>query len=362
MDIKEDYISLINNKYIIHRKFNEIDYIFGEKKSLTEAKDLRNQINDDGWPIKKDMPVFINNEMDESKILIKNFIDDQIIYNNKEVSNKDPNINKIYREFNIFFKDENIHVPLKRFKYYFPRLIDKKFVKRVVIDGSSRYNISFKNNSTKENKIVSEIISKSEKRKKEFTSKNTKFQTLHGSDEIKLRLNEFIKKDLIVLNRIVDENDPTLDDIYLKFNQFLMQYNETINKHSLSNYFSQIYNKLENSDKQVFNNKTHYNLIFSSENNKIPNLNSSEENQLNNHEQKYKININEINNIVFFNLVGFTNINNFDTFMNEIKNFKKEIAQLNIKIVDNSINFDIDLVETITNKDILCKKLKILNI
>jgi len=52
MNSDEEYISIVNGEYIIHREFHGKDYIFGKSKTLQLAINLRDKLDKEGWPLK----------------------------------------------------------------------------------------------------------------------------------------------------------------------------------------------------------------------------------------------------------------------------------------------------------------------
>ena len=346
MNFIDDYITLNEGKYIVHREFNDIDYNFGEFNSLSKAVEFRDNIDSDGWPLKKDTPIFTLDGKKPLKYYIKQFINNKIIILNRNVTEEDPNINQIYKKFKIYVKEENIHISLKTFKYFFPRLIDKKSIKRKQLNGFTKYNITFKENE------------KNNLNKKNFNNekiKNTKdieiiTTELHGRTQIVPRLNEFFKEKIVVINRETTENDPILDDVLKEFNQFLKKYNEKVKLNSLSNYFGKIFLTKKHSMKLVINGKTHYNISFNKKQDITPNdyLQNSLKNKGDNSKKiqiNYEITINEINNISLITIEGKSKFIHFDYIMDILKKIKNNIISLNIDIKNDLIFFNIELIE-----------------
>ena len=313
MNYIDEYITLEDSKYIVHREFDKLDYKFGEFNTLSDAIEFRNKIDIDGWPLKKDTPLYNSNNKKHIPYYIKKFIDEEIIYQKRQVQDNDPSILYIYRKFKDYLK-EDINVPIKTFKYYFPRYTNKKLIKREIFNNTSKYNISFKdelnksNNISKNNSIInsSNSISKS----------NTIIKVIHGRNNLEPRISDFIDKKINILNRKANENDPIIEDIHSEFNNYLKTFNESTKKNTFSNYFSTILKKNKKTDQIVINGKTHYNVSLSNQTKTIKEK-SSEKNM----NISSKININEINDIIIVSIDGKCKYEKFESLLNNLKKF-----------------------------------------
>lgn len=344
MEITEEFISLKNGKYIISREFNGTTYNFGEFETLDLALEHRKKINDDGWPIKKDTPI-INKSI---KHYILDFIENKIIQRKNDVEENDPNINKLYKNFNIFIQNEDIHVPLKTFKYYFPRLINKNYIKREFINGSSRYNVTIIDD--KNNLTFNKESSK--------TENNDEVYQLHEKKEVIPRLESFFDEYIQILNRNANIEDPTLNEICVKFNEFLSKYNENITLNSFKNFFAIVLKNHKKSNKEVIDNKTHYNISFISKKEQmfpIKKENISLKNDKKN--IKSKIEISEVNNISIINIEGSTNFDDYNYLIDFTKKIKKEMISFSMHNSNNIINFKIKIIENSSQKKELMNKI-----
>ena len=349
MKINEKYITIKKDKFIVHRKFNNLDYQFGEFDSLSQAIEFRNKIDADGWPLKKNTPFFSLDDKKPVQFYINDFINSQIIYLDRNVKENDPKIFDIYQKFNEFIK-EDIKIPYKTFKYYFPRTINKKFIKREQLNGSVRYNISFVNDTNKDNSDNNNT-----------DNNNKQLKELHGFNEVIPRLECFINEKIIILDRKTFEDDPILNDICTEFNNYLKPYGEMIKLNSLSNYFSTSLKKHKNADKLVANGKTHYNISFKTNNLdlSIKKIDSKIQNSLiENPKIKYNLKINSVNNISIISIKGVIEFKYFDYLIDQLKNLKEYFISLNIEQKNNYIHFNIQLLENNKNSKNLIKTIK----
>ena len=372
MNSDEEYISIVNGEYIIHREFHGKDYIFGKSKTLQLAINLRDKLDKEGWPLKRDSQKLMNELLDENlnsnslqlkskinefiedqmfvikskdivkfltieiiyqhfidfiyphtcsynifenafinelknikytktsllngkihcnlvfkktknisfdektkKDYIQDFINNKILFKNRSINENDPNIQDIYNEFIATYESEDIHIPLKTFKYYFPRLCDNK-CQRKYINNSTRYSLTIKGSS--------EQLNLQKNKEKDMLVE------LHGKTEIEPKIVKFCKENVVIEDRSVNSDDITLNEICDEFNIFLQQYDQKININTFKNYFSRVFKKLKKSDQGIFDGKTRYNLILVSKSDyeikTSENINNNKdiENSLNNDE------------------------------------------------------------------------------
>lgn len=241
-DDKEYYMQFIQKKddeYIIHRLFNDNDYVFNTCSSLDEALVKCEELDKDGWPLKinrihssKKINVNSNIRTLDTKediiTTIKMFINNYITILPRKVRDNDVTIEQIY----IIFKNNTLlDIDESTFETYFYNVYREYRKASVIFNNTTRYNLEFKN-------INETIVEES-------------YSHFINNDELINRIDNFIMEYIGIYPDEANEDDITVNEIYQAFSDYIHQYNEYTKLKLFKKYFDKIYFQYENADKYI---------------------------------------------------------------------------------------------------------------